>query len=206
MIEVYKCPACNASISKADSEMIVCNHCKGVFRKEELLVGSASGLVGTQCGDYDVMLVSFGDSKMPVIKSVKEITQYGLKESLELVESVPCIIKTAVIYDEAIMIKSKIEAAGGLVQLNIAETYNDSMYSKDAPDMSCDDYDVVLLSYGNNKMPVIKAVKEATRYSLKDSKDLVESAPCTIKTAASREEALIIKSHIEAAGAVVEIS
>ncbi|MBE6605360.1 MAG: 50S ribosomal protein L7/L12, partial [Ruminococcaceae bacterium] len=67
------------------------------------------------------------------------------------------------------------------------------------------EFDVVLASFGANKLAVIKAVREITGLGLKDAKDLVEAAPKAIKEGASKEEADNIKKALEEAGATVEV-
>jgi large subunit ribosomal protein L7/L12 len=67
------------------------------------------------------------------------------------------------------------------------------------------EFDVVLSSIGDKKINVIKAVREVTSLGLKDAKDLVESAPATIKEAVSKAEAEEIKKKFEEAGAQVEL-
>lgn len=67
--------------------------------------------------EFDVVLASFGDAKMAVIKAVKEITGLGLKESKELVESAPKAIKEGASKADAEEIKTKLEAAGASVEL-----------------------------------------------------------------------------------------
>ena len=67
------------------------------------------------------------------------------------------------------------------------------------------EFDVVLASFGANKLAVIKAVREITGLGLKDAKDLVEAAPKAIKEGASKEEADSIKKALEEAGATVEV-
>ncbi|MBR4622720.1 MAG: 50S ribosomal protein L7/L12 [Ruminococcus sp.] len=67
--------------------------------------------------EFDVILASFGDSKMGVIKAVKEITGLGLKESKELVEGAPKAIKEGVSKADAEELKAKLEAAGATVEL-----------------------------------------------------------------------------------------
>ena len=68
-----------------------------------------------------------------------------------------------------------------------------------------DEFDVVLASFGEKKVAVIKAVREATGLGLKEAKDLVESAPAPIKEAASKAEAEELKKKLEEAGASVEL-
>jgi large subunit ribosomal protein L7/L12 len=67
--------------------------------------------------EFDVVLTSFGDAKMGVIKAVKEITGLGLKEAKALVEEAPKAIKEAAPKAEAEEIKAKLEAAGASVEL-----------------------------------------------------------------------------------------
>lgn len=65
---------------------------------------------------------------------------------------------------------------------------------------------VVLKEFGENKIQVIKAVREVTSLGLKEAKELVENAPKNVKDDISKEEAEDIKKKLEAAGAKVEIS
>ena len=67
------------------------------------------------------------------------------------------------------------------------------------------EFDVVLKAAGANKLAVIKVAREITGLGLKDAKDLVESAPKTVKEAVSKEEAEKIAEQLKAAGAEVEV-
>lgn len=67
------------------------------------------------------------------------------------------------------------------------------------------EFDVVLAGAGANKVAVIKAVRGATGLGLKEAKDLVESAPATLKEGISKAEAEALKKELEDAGAQVEI-
>jgi large subunit ribosomal protein L7/L12 len=67
------------------------------------------------------------------------------------------------------------------------------------------EFTVVLNTIGANKINVIKAVRELTSLGLKESKDLVESAPKAVKENVSKEEAATAKQKLEAAGATVEV-
>ena len=80
------------------------------------VAGAAAG-AAEEKSEFDVVLASFGDSKMGVIKVVKEITGLGLKESKELVEGAPKAIKEGVAKAEAEELKAKLEAAGATVEL-----------------------------------------------------------------------------------------
>jgi large subunit ribosomal protein L7/L12 len=67
------------------------------------------------------------------------------------------------------------------------------------------EFDVILKAAGEKKINVIKAVREVTSLGLKEAKDLVESAPATVKEAVSKAEAETIKKKFEEAGATIEI-
>jgi len=67
------------------------------------------------------------------------------------------------------------------------------------------EFDVVLVSFGANKIPVIKEVRAVTGLGLKEAKELVEGCPKAIKEGASKEEAEEIKTKLEGAGATIEL-
>ncbi|WP_218311281.1 50S ribosomal protein L7/L12 [Alteromonas antoniana] len=67
------------------------------------------------------------------------------------------------------------------------------------------EFDVVMTSFGGNKVAVIKAVRGATGLGLKEAKEVVESAPKAIKEGVSKDEAEALKKELEEAGAEVEI-
>ncbi len=67
--------------------------------------------------EFDVVMSSFGNSKVPVIKVVRAITGMGLKEAKELVEGVPAAIREAIGKEEAEEVKAKLEEAGATVEL-----------------------------------------------------------------------------------------
>ncbi len=67
------------------------------------------------------------------------------------------------------------------------------------------DFDVVLESFGDNKIAVIKVVREVTSLGLKEAKALVEGAPCNIVEGASKDDAEAAKEKFQAAGAVISL-
>lgn len=67
------------------------------------------------------------------------------------------------------------------------------------------EFDVILTGFGENKLNVVKVVKNLTGASLMDSKKLVESCPAKIKEGASKEDAAKVKKELEEAGATVEL-
>ncbi len=68
-----------------------------------------------------------------------------------------------------------------------------------------DSFDVVLASFGEKKINVIKEVRAFTGLGLKEAKDLVEGAPKTVKEGCSKDEAEELKKKLEGAGATVEL-
>ncbi len=81
--------------------------------------GEAGGDAGAaeEKTEFDAMLTSFGEKKVPVIKAVRALTGLGLKEAKDLVESAPAAVKEGVTKDEAEEIKKQIEEAGGSVEI-----------------------------------------------------------------------------------------
>ncbi len=80
--------------------------------------GAEAAPVAEEKNEFNVILSSFGDKKIQVIKAVREIAGLGLKESKELVEGAPKPVKEGVSKDEAEEIKKKLEEAGAAVEVN----------------------------------------------------------------------------------------
>ena len=95
--------------------------------EEEFGVSAAAGVVVAAAGDgaaaaeekdsFDVELTGAGDSKVKVIKAVREITGLGLKEAKDLVDGAPKVIKEGVTKAEAEELKAKLEEQGATVSL-----------------------------------------------------------------------------------------
>ena len=80
--------------------------------------GAAEGAAeGGEKSSFDVVLAAAGQSKISVIKVVRELSGLGLKEAIELVDSAPKAVKEGVAKDEAETIKSQLEEAGATVEL-----------------------------------------------------------------------------------------
>ena len=114
-----------------------------------------------------------------IMNFVEEIKKLSVLELSELVDAI----------QEEFGVTAAVAAAGGAAEAAEEKT----------------EFDVVLTSFGDAKMAVIKAVKEITGLGLKESKELVESAPKAIKEGASKADAEEIKTKLEAAGASVEL-
>jgi large subunit ribosomal protein L7/L12 len=94
----------------------------GVSAAAPVAVAAAAGpaagdAAAEEKDEFDVILTSFGDKKIQVIKEIRAITGLGLKEAKELVEGVPKAVKEGVAKDEAAEIQKKIEGAGGQVDV-----------------------------------------------------------------------------------------
>ena len=79
--------------------------------------GGAAADAGAEKTEFDVVMTSFGDKKLDVIKVVREITGLGLKEAKDMVEGVPSKIKEGASKEDAEAIKAKLEGAGAAVEL-----------------------------------------------------------------------------------------
>lgn len=89
----------------------------GVSAAAVAVAGAGAGEAAEEKDEFTVVLTSDGGAKIPVMKVVKEILSLGLKEAKELVEGVPAEIKVGIKKEEAEEIKSKLEDAGGKVEL-----------------------------------------------------------------------------------------
>ncbi|GIS91438.1 MAG: 50S ribosomal protein L7/L12 [Pseudomonadota bacterium] len=79
--------------------------------------GAAEDSSSEEQTEFDVILSSFGEKKVGVIKTVRALTGLGLKEAKDLVESAPAAIKEGVNKDEAEDVKKQLEEAGGSVEV-----------------------------------------------------------------------------------------
>ena len=94
----------------------------GVSAAAPVAVAAAPSAQGEAGGaeektEFDVELAETGENKIAVIKAVREVTELGLKDAKDLVDSAPKVVKEGVKKDEAEEIKKKLEEAGGKVNL-----------------------------------------------------------------------------------------
>lgn len=146
-----------------------------------------------------VWLLTIGPNKIPVIKEVKDFTKLGLKDSKELVERAPTLVKDAVPRAAAEALVAKLKAAGATAETRETTT----PAAPPAPATSAGS--VWLLSMGANKLSVIKEVRAATGLGLKESKDLVERAPTVVKEGLTAADAAALVETLKAAGATAEV-
>ena len=150
--------------------------------------GAAPAAAAEEQTEFDVILTDAGAQKINVIKEVRGITGLGLKEAKDLVEAAPKPVKEGVSKAEAEDLKAKLEAAGAPAAAVEEKT----------------EFDVILASFGENKINVIKEVRAITGLGLGEAKALVEGAPKAVKEGVNKAEAEDIKKKLEAAGAKVE--
>ena len=96
-----------------------------------------------------------------------------------------------------------IEPAGGGVVMAAGPAGGGAAAAEEAEEKSS--FDVVMTSFGDKKIQVIKVVRAATGLGLKEAKDLVEGVPKPVKEGLSKEDAEALKKELEEVGAVIEI-
>ena len=99
--------------------------------------------------------------------------------------------------------KFDVSASAPAAPAAVAATGNGSESSDKEEEQT--EFDLILKSFGDNKIAVIKVVRAITGLGLKDAKDIVEGAPATIKEAISKKEAEEMTKQLEDSGAVVEL-
>lgn len=107
------------SVLELNDLVKACEEEFGVSAAAVAVAGPAAGgaAAAEEKTEFDVVLASFGDAKMAVIKAVKDVCGLGLKEAKELVESAPKAIKEGASKAEAEEIKAKLEEAGAKIEL-----------------------------------------------------------------------------------------
>lgn len=78
---------------------------------------AAPAAVEEEKTEFNVVIVSAGEKKIPVIKVVREVTTLGLKEAKDLVDGTPAVLKEGISKDEATKLKAKLEEAGAVVEI-----------------------------------------------------------------------------------------
>ena len=120
-----------------------------------------------------------------LINSIKTLNVMDLSELVKALETEFGVSAAA-----PMMVAGAAPAAGGAPAVEVEEKT---------------EFTVILKSFGENKINVIKAVREITNLGLKESKDMVEGAPKAVKENISKAEANTIKDKLTAAGATAEI-
>lgn len=103
-------------------------------------------------------------------------------------------------------IKEKFDVQAAVPQMAAAPAAGGAAEAAPAEEEQKDSFEVTLKAVGENKIQVIKAVREITSLGLKESKELVEGAPKSVKEGVNKEEAEEIKKKLEEAGATADVS
>ncbi len=122
------------------------------------------------------------------------------------IEEVMATIKNMTVLELSELVKA-LEAEFGIsAAAPVVATTTAAPTEVAAPAEEKTEFNVILKEVGANKISVIKVVRELTTLGLKESKDLVESAPKPVREGVSKDEATAMKQKLEAAGATVEVT
>lgn len=188
------CKSCGGNLEATENKnLFVCPYCG----KKELIDTQV------EAGTKSVILTELGRQKIAVIKVVREVTNYSLKVTKELVESTPSTVKSGLSDAEALDLKTQLENAGAnakIIESNSAVNNELIDTQREAGGNA-----VILKEIGRQKIQVIKVIRQATNYSLNAANDLMEAAPSIVKRGLSYTAALDLKTQLENAGATAEV-
>ena len=119
----------------------------------------------------------------------------------EIIEAV----KSLSVLELSQLVKSLEQEFGVSAQAVVAPTASPTGDASEPKVEEKTEFDIILQSIGENKINVIKAVREITSLGLKEAKELVDSAPKPIKEGLTKEEAMALEKKLEDAGATVEV-
>ncbi|MDX8376478.1 MAG: 50S ribosomal protein L7/L12 [Mariprofundales bacterium] len=114
-------------------------------------------------------------------------------------------IKSMTVLELSELVKTLEEEFGVSASAPVATAAAGGADSVAAVEAEQTEFDVILVSVGQKKIPVVKAVREITSLGLKEAKAVVDSAPKAVKEKVSKEEAEEVKAKLEEQGATVEI-
>ena len=120
-------------------------------------------------------------------------------------EEVVSYIENLTVLELSKLVKTLEERLGVSAAAPVAVAAAPAAAAAAAPAEEKTEFDVILASFGENKIAVIKEVRAITGLGLKEAKDLVEGAPKAVKEGVAKEEAAKIKEQLEKAGAKVEV-
>ncbi len=151
---------------------------------------------------YSVYMTSYGDSKINVIKAVREFrTDLGLAEAKTLVESVPCFVLEDVSYSDASTALESLTTAGATAEIVEGST----------PPTPSDNHEygsfnaLYLNDFGTGKLAVVKAVRVVTGMGLADANSLVSSAPTMIYNVLNESQTANLIHTLDSVGAAYSV-
>ena len=167
--------------------------------------GPAAALIGAIQAAMSNLVLTIDGRVAQLIEDGQVPAETGLEESMatkldELIET----IKNMTVL-EAAELSKRLQDDLGITAVAAAAPAAAAPAAAAAPVEEKTEFDVVLASFGDDKIKVIKVVREFTGLGLKEAKDLVESAPKAIKEGVNKDEAEKVKGALEAAGAKVEV-
>jgi large subunit ribosomal protein L7/L12 len=145
-----------------------------------------------------------GEPKAKKQSKTKE-TSSGAKAMAK--EDIIAVVKNMTVLELAELVKALEEEFGvsAAAPMAMAAVGGASSVAGAAPEEEKTEFTVILKEIGENKINVIKAVREVTTLGLKEAKDLVEAAPKPVKEGINKDEAAAVKKKLEEAGAKAEI-
>jgi large subunit ribosomal protein L7/L12 len=143
-----------------------------------------------------------GEPKAKKQSKTKE-TSSGAKAMTK--EDIIGVVKNMTVLELAELIKALEEEFGVSAAAPVAVAVGGAPSAAAAPEEEKTEFTVILKEIGENKINVIKAVREVTTLGLKEAKDLVEGAPKPVKEGINKDEAAAVKKKLEEAGAKAEI-
>jgi len=145
------------------------------------------------------------EKKAPEEAKAKEAAKVEKKGQKTAIEDIMTAIKNMTVLELSELVKS-LEAEFGVSAAAPVVAAPAAGAEAAAPAVEeKTEFNVILKETGANRISVIRAVRELTTLGLKESKDLVESAPAAVKEGVSKDEAAVAKQKLEAAGATVEV-
>ena len=158
--------------------------------------------VASRSGKYKVRLNDAGHEKIKAIKEYREFTGEGLKEAKDMIEAAPCIMLETEDYQKACRMVEIFRGIGADVTI-IGDDNNTSEYSSSYSQSQT--YKVYLHNDGGEKVKAIKVYRDYTGEGLKESKDKIDSAPCTMLVTTDYQKARRMADEFGAFGASVSI-
>jgi large subunit ribosomal protein L7/L12 len=143
--------------------------------------------------------------KKVAVKEEKAI-KAGKKESKVTVNDMIDALKSMTVLELSQLVKALEEEFGVSAAVPVVTAGAPAAAEVPAAEEEKTEFNVILKEAGANRIAVIKAVRELSGLGLKESKDLVESAPKPVREGVTKDEATVAKEKLEAAGATVEVT
>ncbi len=152
-----------------------------------------------------------GQEELPAEEPVKKakatkVAEAKGQQKTTTIDEIMATIKNMTVLELSQLVKALETEFGVTAAAPVAAVAPAAEAAAPAAEEEKTEFTVILKDFGANKINVIKAVRELTSLGLKESKDLVESAPKAVKEGVSKDETAVMKQRLEAAGATVEIT